>query len=152
LSNWLPPARVRRPHRQGFTLIEISIALFVIVIGILPIISLLLSSRKLDEQAQVKAVAYHAAWDTLETLRAQSLADRPTTANTAFTLPAAVTQAYPAENLTGSYSIASVASLGDTRHPVQQIAVSVSWQNASASGTVTSSERISSYVTEGAGR
>lgn len=126
--------------------------MFVIVVGILPIISLLLASRRLDQQAQVRAVAYHAAWDTLETLRAQTPADRPSTTYTAFALPSSVTQAYPAEGLTGSYSVASVAGLGDARHSVQQIAVSISWRNASAAGTVTSSERISTYVTQGAGQ
>lgn len=152
LSDNLTIPRTRRPRTQGFTLIEIALAMFVIVIGMLPILSLLLASRRLDAQAQVKAAAYHAAWDTLETLRVQSLADRPATTYTAFTLPSSVTQAYPAEGLTGSYSVVAVAGLGDTKHVVQQIAVSVSWKNATAAGTVISSERVSTYVTQGAGR
>ena len=117
-----------------------------------PIVGLLLSARHLDQQAQVQGIAYHAAWDELETLRAQVAGNRLLTTQSSFPIADSITQNYPTELLTGTYSVTSVPGLGDATHSVQQIAVQVSWKNSSAAGTPVSSERISTYLSTGAGQ
>ena len=143
---------VRRPHQRGFTLIEICVTLFILVVGLLPIVGLLLTARHLDQQAQVQGIAYHAAWDELETLRAQVVGNRLLTTQSSFPIADTITQSYPIEQLTGTYSVTTMTGLGDTTHMVQQIAVQVSWKNSSAAGTPASSERISTYLSTGAGQ
>lgn len=142
----------RHTRQRGFTLIEICMTLFILVVGLLPIVGLLLTARHLDQQAQVQGIAYHAAWDELETLRAQVAGNRLLTTQSSFPIADTITQSYPVEQLTGTYSVTSVPGLGDSTHGVQQIAVQVSWNNSSAAGTPASSERISTYLSTGAGQ
>lgn len=146
------PLRGRHLRQRGFTLIEVCVTLFILVVGLLPIVGLLLSARHLDQQAQVQGIAYHAAWDELETLRAQVAGNRLVTTQASFPIANSITQNYPTELLTGTYSVTSVAGLGDATHAVQQIAVQVSWKNSSAAGTPSSSERICTYLSTGAGQ
>lgn len=142
----------QRRVRRGSTLIEVIVALFVIVIGVLPITALLLSSRSLDEQAQVQAAAYQAARQELETLRSQALANRPATARTTFPIPAAIAALHTRQAMIGDYSIATVPSLGDGTHPVQQIVVRVSWTSGTGGGGAASSVRLDSLIAQGAGQ
>lgn len=142
---------LRRRREAGFTLIEIVAALFIIVVCILPITSLLLSARSLDQQAQVQAVAYNAARQEMETLRAEKFANHPVAAQAGFAIPNSLTAQFPTISLVGSYSIASVSSYGGASYPVQQIAVQVRWNNASASGTP-SFVRLDTLLTQEPGR
>lgn len=142
----------RRKGRGGFSLIELVVAMFVIVVGVMPIVALLLSSRWLDGQAQVQAAAYEVARQEMETLRSQTPANRLATTQTTFTIPTAVTALHPQQAMAGDYSIARISTMGDATHAVQQIAVRVAWTNGAGWGGPGSSVRLDTYVTQGAGQ
>jgi type II secretory pathway pseudopilin PulG len=140
----------RRPSGAGgFTLVETLVALFVIVVGMLPLLGLLLNSRHLDLQARAQAAAYNVGRNELETLRAQSYVNRTAVSGATFPIPSSITSEFPTQNLSGSYSIINRTDLGDSTHLIQQIVVSVTWQNAAANGP-TSSVRLDTLVAQGA--
>ena len=130
-----------RPSRSGFSLIETVIALLLVAVIAAPITSLALQAMYTDRQTQVTTAAYQAARQELMTLRARQYVNRTATSSPqSFTLPTAVTSAFPDVSLRGDYVIADKTSTyGDVAHPIQQIAVRVSWQNAAAQGGTTSS-------------
>lgn len=145
----LIPGRAGRGPCGGFTLVEVMAALFVIVIGVLPVVGVLLSSRGLDRQAQIQAAAYLAARRQVELLRTQPFAGRPSVTQAAFTLPASLTAEFPDVRLTGDYSVVAVPTLGDATHAVQQLVVRVRWTRRDAPG-VTSAVRLDTLTTQGA--
>jgi prepilin-type N-terminal cleavage/methylation domain-containing protein len=145
----------RRPCQTGaggFTLVETLVTLFIIGIGMLPLLDLLLRARHLDLQTRAQAAAYNVARDELETLRSLSYANRTPISGATFVIPSSISSEFPTLNLNGSYSIINRTDLGDSKHGMQQIAVSVTWQNAAAASGSTSSLCLDTLVAQGAAR
>ena len=148
-----------RPRRSGFTLTETALALFVIALGVVPVVALLINARRLGQQAQVQTAAYAAARQQLESLRSLSYANRPAASGVVFSLPAAVTTEFPIEfpnagtTSYASYDVLSRADLGDSQHPVQQIVVRVFWVRGDTYGAAaTSGVRLTTLVAKGSAK
>ena len=124
-------------------------ALFVLVVGIVPGVTLLLASRHLDQQAQVQAAAYQAARQEMEILRTLLYANRPAASQAAWTIPAGVTAEFPGQSLTGDYNVTAYGS--SAQPPMQQISVRVRWHRMDASG-VTSSVVLNSLIAQEPGK
>ncbi len=145
--------RFRRPgsRRSGFTLIETMMAMFVVVVGLLPMLGLFLSARALDQQAQAQAAAYSVARQEVESLAAQKFANRPVSTG-AFAVPDAIVAQFPGLNMTGSYVITTVSGYGGAAYPVQQIAAQVQWANnvgpTHGAGAALSSVRVDTLITQ----
>lgn len=134
---------------RGTALIEVIVAIFVIGVGMLPMLGLFLGARALDQQAQAQAAAYNVARQEMEVLAGQKFANRPASAGT-FTIPAAVQAQFPSLNMIGRYAITNVSSYGGAAYPVQQVAVEVRWTNNAASGqnAAVSSVRVDTLITQ----
>ncbi len=138
--------------RGGFTLIETIISLAVIVL-ILPMITLMLVGRKLDQQAEVQAVALNVARQELEDLRTLNYSDRPSDGTPrSFPMPTAVQTQFPnysysgaTANFTGTYMVLP-GSISNT----QEIRVTVSWLR-SGTTSITSSITLDTLNAQGAG-
>jgi Tfp pilus assembly protein PilV len=146
-------ARHRRPQRQyentvGGSLVEVIIALFIIVAGVLPVLWLCIGAGLLNRQAQIQTAAYSAARQQLEALRAQNFDSRAQlTATQMFPLPADITSQFPQSHMTGLYSVTSL------RNTLQQVTVQVAWKNGAAPGyTKDSSVRLTTLIAKETGR
>lgn len=112
---------------RGSLLLEVLFAIFALVVCILPVVSLMLGSAKLNREAQIQAVAYQVARQELETVKAQSYANRVDTTKASFTIPAGLTANFSNEiSMAGTYSIVNYSPY--TNPPVQQITVQVMWK------------------------
>lgn len=132
MSRTPPGGRFRR-HQTGMVLMEAIAALFVVVVGMLPMVGLFLASRALDQQAQAQAAAYSVARQEVEILASLKFANRPVSTGT-FTVPDAVRAQFPGLNMTGAYAVTSVSAYGGAAYPVRQVAVEVHWANNTAAG------------------
>jgi type II secretory pathway pseudopilin PulG len=144
--------KVRRTRRgrqtRAFTLIEVSIAMLMVVVGVLPMIALMMLARHVDNQAKIESAAYNIARQEIDTLKAESWSNRVTGTGT-FTIPSSVSSEFPNQSLAGQYNIATVSS---TFPALQQITVRVSWTNSSTvSGSPTSSVILDTLAAQGAG-
>jgi type IV pilus modification protein PilV len=137
--------QTRRRAQRGTSLIEVMIALFVIVVGLLPSLSLCGSSCRLSQQAQLRAAAYNSARDQMESLRALQFASRTTETTQSFTIPSAVTTQFPNARMTGTYMVVPLSTT------LQQVIVQVSWRNASANAP-TSTIRLNTIVAQEPGK
>ncbi|MBI5369156.1 MAG: prepilin-type N-terminal cleavage/methylation domain-containing protein [Planctomycetes bacterium] len=64
------PASARRPRRAGFTLVELTIAMVVIVIGLLGLLSSMSYSARLNSDTEETAIALHGVRERLEVIEA----------------------------------------------------------------------------------
>ena len=141
--------RLGRRRQQAFTLIEVSISMLLVVVGILPLIALLLLARHVDDQAKIQAAAYNIARQEIDTIKAQSWSDRKVGSTTSFSIPTSISSEFPNQSLSGTYSIVSSNA---TFPAVEQIIVRVAWTNSSsASGSPGSSITVDTLAAQGAG-
>jgi hypothetical protein len=129
-------------------LVDVILALYVVVIALLPITALLISARYLDRQAQLNAVATNAAELEIEALRAQSFANTKAETTGTFIIPPALLTTFPNVSMSGSFMVTSVSGLGDSGHGVLQVAVLVTWNRPDLHSKV-SSVRLDSYIAQG---
>jgi len=138
-----------RRRQKGFTLIEVSISMLLVVVGILPMIVLLLLARHVDDQAKIQAAAYNIARQEIDTVKAQSWSDRKVGTTTSFTIPSSIAAEFPNQSLAGTYT---VLTSNATFPALQQIVVRVSWTNSSSvSGSPGSSITVDTLAAQGAG-
>ena len=146
------PARPRRRAQAGVSLVEILISFFVIVIGFLPLMTVLLLAQRLGQQAQVKAVAYSAARQQMETIRSWSQANRAPTVSggspvyNAFTVPPNIAAQFSTQvAVQGSYAIFATPSSS-----LRQVVVVVRWHNTSPGfhDTIWSEVRLNTLIAQ----
>ena len=116
-------------------LLELMFALFAITVCIMPSVTMMITARKINRQAQIQSVAYQIAQQQLETLRAQTYGNRSVVSQAAFAIPPTLTSNFSSEvAMSGSYSISSYSPF--TKPPVQEITVKVTWKrmNTTSSG------------------
>lgn len=113
--------------RRGSLLLEVQVALFIIVLCLLPTIGVMIYSRKLNRQAQIQTVAYQAARQEMASLQAQAYANRNLVTSGTFAIPANLAGNFSTEiAMAGTYSIATYSAY--TTPPVQQLTVEVTWK------------------------
>ncbi len=122
---------------RGLTLVETMISTVLVLVGILLGTALYSASSLMNRQAAARSVAYAAARQQLEILRAQDQSNRLTVSDQAFPIPQRVLQNFPGGSkgvkMEGRYSVAPVS--GSTTR--QQVIVTISWRNASNTKTET---------------
>lgn len=137
--------------RSGFMLLELVFTLFALTVCILPVVAVMVSARKLNRQAEVQTVAYQAARQELEALKAQSYGNRSVISKASFTIPANLTANFSSEvAMTGTYSIASYNAY--TNPPVQDISVRVTWKRMDTSQSTNSAVELSSLLAKEPGK
>jgi len=134
----------QRRNAAGLSLIEVVVALFVLSVGILPVVSMTLDCSRTMKQAHLRTAAYTAARQELEDLRATNFDSRTTSSvgniTGTFVLPDSVQAQFPRANATGQYVI---APLSDT---LQQITVQVAWYNPASSYKQVSRVRLDTLI------
>ena len=138
-----------RRSRKGFALLDILVALFVLVVLMLPCCELLIGGRRLEQQAEIQALAYQVARQELENLRTLKYGNRTVTTSTPFAIPPSALTQFPQQNLAGTYSISSYGAYASP--PVQQIVVQVTW-NRYGADTATSSVQVDTLDAQEPGR
>lgn len=124
--------------------------MFTLVIGILPMVTLLVASKALNQQAQLQAIAYSLGRQEMESLRSPAYGDRPASSQATFAIPSAVTAQFPNAALGGSYTLRTYSPAA--QYPAeQQIVVRVHWINPASRGA-TSSIELDTLSTQGAGQ
>lgn len=136
-----------RRRQRGSLLLEVLFALFALVVCVLPAVSLMVTSTKLNREAQIQAVAYLAARQELAALKAESYLTRSVTPQASFSIPASLTSNFSSEvSMAGTYS---VASYGTAAHPpVQQITVKVMWKRMDTPYSGNTSVELSGLVSQ----
>jgi len=114
--------RLRRRVRRGFTLAEVAVSMLMVVVGILPVITLMLLARHVDNQARIQAAAYNIARQEIDTLKAQSWSNRVAVSQSSFAIPTSITNEFPNQSMQGDYNITTVSN---TFPATQQISVRV---------------------------
>ena len=139
--------------KAGFTLVEAMVALAVMVVGIVPLATLMLTGRHLDQQAEVQAVAFNVARQELETLRALNYNDRQADGvSRSFPIPTTVQTQFPNYSYTGAtanFTGGYVVTPGPVAN-TQEIVVTVRWLRSGSLGTA-SSATLDSLNAQGAG-
>ena len=120
--------RLKKRRSGGFTIIETVAALFTLVVGIVPMVTLLLASRTLNQQAQLQAVAYSLGRQEMEALKAPSYGNRVAASQVSFAIPANITTQYPNAAFAGDYTLRTYSPAGQIPAE-QQIIVRVRWNN-----------------------
>ena len=143
-----PYPRARRA--RGFTIIETIAALFTLVVGILPMVSLLLASRALGQQTQMQAAAYSLGRQEMATLLSPSYGSRVAVSQAGFAIPSTLTSQFPNAAFTGDYTLRTYSPARQVPAE-QQIIVRVRWTNPASQGT-TSSIELDTISAQDAGR
>ena len=143
-------AYTKARRTRGFTIIETVATLFTLVVGILPMVSLLLASRVLGQQAQMQAAAYSLGRQEMATLLSPSYGSRLAVSQASFAIPSTLTSQFPNAAFTGDYTLNTYSPAGQVPAE-QQIIVRVCWTNPASQGT-TSSIELDTISAQGAGR
>jgi Tfp pilus assembly protein PilX len=133
----------RYRRNAGQSLIEVLASLFILSVGMLPVVSLTLDSGRISKQAELRSVAYAAARQQMERLRALRFDSR--TAGSApaaadFAVSAATQTQFPQAHLQGNYVVVPLSST------LQQVTVQISWRNPAAKFRQNSSIRLSTLI------
>lgn len=132
-------AYTKARRTRGFTIIETVATLFTLVVGILPMVSLLLASRVLGQQAQMQAAAYSLGRQEMATLLSPSYGSRLVVSQASFAIPTTLTSQFPNAAFTGDYTLRTYSPAGQVPAE-QQIIVRIRWTNPTSRGTTSSIE------------
>ena len=136
--------------RKGFSLLEIILTLFIIVLTLMPLLALLVHARRMNQQSQIQAAAYQIGRQQLETLKGKRYGNRTAINSATFPIPTSVTSRFPNISMAGTYSIASYGAY--TNPPMKQITVRVTWNRTDVSGTIPSKIQLDALTTQEPGR
>jgi hypothetical protein len=141
--------RVRR-RASGQTLISVLVSLFILTTGILSTLALSLGSGRVTRQSHLRSVAYAAARQEMESLRAVNFDSRVSPGNVpvvaTFDLPGEVEQLCPQAQMKGDYVVVPLSKT------LQQVTIQVSWLNPASGFHQPSSMRLNTLIAKEPGQ
>lgn len=116
--------------RRGVMLLETTVAMFTLLMGVLTFAGMAVFAQKVGLQAQIRTAAYQVANQQIETLRTSSFENLQLVGETPFVVPSSLIESLPGRTnskyeVGGSYRVESMSST------VKKVSVRVRWRNAS---------------------
>lgn len=120
----------KRSLSKGFMLLETTIAMYTLLMGVLTFAAMAVFANKVQLQAQMRANAYQLAYQQTQILQTTNFDNLHAVAATPFDIPQEIIDSFPGSSnskyeMTGDYVVTNTSST------TKMVTVRIKWRNAS---------------------
>ncbi|MCA0359711.1 MAG: hypothetical protein LCH41_01520 [Armatimonadetes bacterium] len=115
--------------KRGFTLLESTIALYTLLMGVLTFASMAVLANKVGLQSKIRTNAYQVANQQLESIASTSFENLTVRPETSFDIPGSVITSLPGGRNT-KYEVQGLYQVQEVNTTMKRISTRVRWRNA----------------------